>query len=91
MRPLVLIACLVVSGWLQAGEQADVEKLLTGVAAYREGQSRAALVQLTKAVAEASKDPGRSRALGRRGSLRWWRRSTLIPCAIFARIHRRSG
>ncbi len=66
MRPVVLIACLAVSGWLQAGEPADVEKLLAGLAGYKDGQSRAALVQLTRVVAEASEDAEQAQPLAKR-------------------------
>lgn len=46
-----------------ATDEASLAKLLRGVATYRGGQSRSALAEVTRLVAEASKEPARARGL----------------------------
>jgi len=49
-----------------AADDASLDKLMAAVATYKSGQSRAALTQVTKLVAEASKELDRARPLARR-------------------------
>ena len=50
----------------RAAEEASLEKLLTGVAAYKDGGSAEALFQLDAVAARASRDPKQARPLAKR-------------------------